>query len=300
MLGGMERRVMLRMDISNLRLAELRSLLATARKRGQDALAQQIEAEIASRGRSQPAKPAPLVLEADEVLPIDLEPVDLEPGEPEFEHQSAEMDPGPAFEPEDVGPIGFGPAPDDFAFQSPRRAKRRPTRRWPMGLAVAGLLTAGAAMTWGLNGAPALLRDQNQPAPSVVAAAPSPAPRAMTVRTETPAPPPTPAADEPEPPPVVAKAEPARERPSRLDPCAAPPSPAERLLCNDLALNLLDHEMREAYGRAMDAGADPVALRESQAAWRRARDPTADPRALASLYDSRIRELKAAAEPPPP
>ena len=86
----------------------------------------------------------------------------------------------------------------------------------------------------------------------------------------------------------------------RLDPCATPPSPADRLLCNDLALNLLDHEMRAAYGRAMEAGADPVALRESQSAWRRSRDPTADARALAGLYDRRIRELEAAAAPPSP
>ena len=75
-----------------------------------------------------------------------------------------------------------------------------------------------------------------------------------------------------------------------------PFSPADRALCGDLALNLLDHEMRDAYGRAMEAGADPIALRESQAAWRRARDPLSDSSALASLYDRRIRELRAAAE----
>jgi len=99
---------------------------------------------------------------------------------------------------------------------------------------------------------------------------------------------------------VDAKAEPARDRPSRLDPCATPPSPADRLLCSDLALSLLDHEMRDAYRHAVEAGADPVALRESQAEWRRARDPVADARTLAGLYDTRIRELNAAALPSPP
>ena len=93
-------------------------------------------------------------------------------------------------------------------------------------------------------------------------------------------------------------AEPAR--PTRLDPCATPPTPADGLLCRDLALNLLDHEMREAYGRAIIAGADPITLRDSQADWRRTRDPIADPRALADVYDRRIRELEAEAEPPPP
>jgi hypothetical protein len=283
MLGGMERRAMLRMDISTLRLSELRSLLMTARVRGRDALAEQIEAEIASRGRSRRAKAAPLAFEADEVLPID-------PGTRALD----EPDPPAAFEADDASPIDFGSAPDDFVFR-PSKGDRPPARRWPIGLAVAGVLTVGAAATWGLNGAPALLRDT----PVVVAAAPSPAPRAMTVRTT--APPATPPADAPEPPPTLeAKAEPARERPSRLDPCAAPPSPADRLLCSDLALNLLEHEMRDAYRHAVEAGADPVALRESQAEWRRTRDPVADARTLAGLYDRRIRELNAAALPPPP
>jgi uncharacterized protein YecT (DUF1311 family) len=85
---------------------------------------------------------------------------------------------------------------------------------------------------------------------------------------------------------------------TRLDPCATPPTPADRALCNDLALNLLSHEMRDAYGRALSAGADPEAIRESQAAWRRTRDPVSDPRALAEIYDRRIRELKAAAAAP--
>lgn len=260
---------MLRIDVSSLRLSELRSLLASARARGNDALAEQLEAELAARTSGR----APL----------------------------KEPDPEPPFENDDVLPIDVGP-PLAFEFElSPR--DRAAARRWPMvGLVATGIVTAGAALAWGLSGAPGLPRGDAPTATPAAATAPSPAPRAMTVRAEPIShPPETPPPVEPpaEPAPqAVAAAEPAR--PPRLDPCATPPSPAERLLCSDLALNLLDHEMREAYGRAIVAGADPIALRDSQADWRRTRDPIADPRALAAAYDRRIRELEAAADPPPP
>jgi len=264
----MERCLMLRIDVSSLRLSELRSLLASARARGNDALAEQLEAELAARASGR----APL----------------------------REPDPEPPFENDDVLPIDVGP-PLAFEFElSPR--DRAAARRWPMvGLVATGIVTAGAALAWGLSGAPRLPRGDAPTATPAAATAPSPAPRAMTVRAEPisspPVTPPVAPAAAPTPQ-VVAEAEPAK--PSRLDPCATPPSPADRLLCRDLALNLLDHEMREAYGRAIIAGADPITLRESQAEWRRARDPIADPRALAEVYDQRIRELEAEAEPAPP
>lgn len=279
--GGVEHYDMLRIDVSSLRPSELRSLLANARARGNVALAEQFEAELAARA----ARRAPAA------LPI---------GGP-----YAAPDAEPPFENDDVLPIDVGPPIDDFAleFSRPRRAPNR----WPVAaLVAAGLVTAGAALAWTLAGAPGPPRGESPPAAAPVSASTPPrtALRAMTVRPEPIAPPATaapsavePLAD-PEPPPVVAKAEPAR--PARLDPCAAPPAPADRLLCRDLALNLLEHEMREAYGRAITSGADPIALRDSQAAWRRTRDPIADPHALAAAYDRRIRELESTAEPSPP
>jgi hypothetical protein len=254
---------MLRMDISSLRRSELRNLLANARARGQDGLADEIEAQLA-RADNHAVVPSEIrtwAVPADEVLPMDPEP-------------------GLAL---DLG-IADRPAP----------------RRRPVGLfaaLAAGLVVLGSGLAWSLNGEPGLPRAE-APVPAAAPKAP-PAPRAMALRVA-----PTPVVAEAEAPPakpeptVVAVAEPVRERPTRLDPCARPPSPADRLLCGDLALNLLDHEMRDAYGRAMEAGADPLALRESQTAWRRTRDPIGDPRALAEVYDRRIRDLKAAAEAP--
>jgi hypothetical protein len=272
----MEHCVMLRIDVSSLRPSEVRSLLANARARGNVALAEQLEAELAARaaGRSQAAQPI------------------------------EEPDPEPPFENDDVLPIEVGPPSLDFAFERAARERGRP-RRWPLGLIAAGAVAAGGAAAWTLAGAPGLPLDKARPATPVAArvAAP-PAPRAMTLRAAvapSPAPDPVSPVMTPPPPEVGAAAvEAPRARPARLDPCATPPSPADRALCNDLSLNLLDHEMREAYGRAMEAGADPIALRDGQAQWRRARDPVADARTLAELYDRRIRELKAAATAPPP
>jgi hypothetical protein len=265
---------MLRIEVSSLRLSELRSLLASAQARGNDALAEQLEAELAARASGRAPLRAP--------------------------------DPEPPFENDDVLPIDVGPPLEDFTFELPR-ADRRPARRWPVfGVVAAGMVAAGAALAWGLSGAPGLPRGESVTAAPVAATAPPPAPRAMTVRADPISPPPAKMPAEPtaesappaeQAPQAVVEAEPAPA--TRRDPCASPPSPAERLLCRDLALNLLDHEMREAYGRAIIAGADPITLRESQAEWRRMRDPIADPRALAEVYDQRIRELEAEAEPPP-
>ncbi|HEY0649834.1 hypothetical protein [Phenylobacterium sp.] len=261
---------MLRIDVSSLRLSEVRSLLASARARGQDALAEQLEAELTARASGR----APL----------------------------RQPDPEPPFENDDVLPIDVGPPLEDFTFEL-SQPTRAPARRKPIiGLVLAGVVTAGAAVAWVLSGAPGLPGGDSPAAvPTAATAPPPPVPRAMTVRADIAPPAETPPPVEPpaEPAPrTVAEAEPAP--PSRLDPCATPPSPADRLLCRDLALNLLEHEMREAYGRAIIAGADPITLRESQADWRRTRDPIADPRALAAAYDRRIRELEAAAAPPPP
>ena len=57
----------------------------------------------------------------------------------------------------------------------------------------------------------------------------------------------------------------------------------------------MDVELKEAYIRALNARADPVALGRDQAAWRHARDGVSDPDRLEGLYDQRIRELDAVA-----
>lgn len=261
---------MLRIDLSALSRAELRRLLAAARARGQTGLTDQLQAELAARAAGKGASDA-----VSRLLP-------------------------PAFDEDETEPMKAPAGLPELSVAAPGR-RPRSASRGPLAFAILGILAAVGGAAWGLNGAPGWPGPRPAPGPAtrpaaaIAAAAPAAgAPRAMVARVE----PVPPAAAGVAPPPIRAAAPsppPERPAPRRLDPCAAPPTPADRLLCNDLGLNLLDHEMRDAYGRAMAAGADPVALRDSQAAWRRARDPTGDPRALAQLYGRRIRELKAQA-----
>jgi hypothetical protein len=246
---------MLGIDLSTLGVAELRRLLAVAEQRGQDALAEQIRAELAARGpRGAPRRRRP----ADE---------------------------DPAFEPE---PMRLPEAElPEVAFER----RPAPRRRTGLGGIVAVGGVAAAAAAWALAGAPGL--PAKTPPPARLAAA-AEAPRAMTARVQPPPVAPPPPAPAPTPEPIVAaRPEPPPETPPRrLDPCAQPGSPADGLVCRDLALQLLAHELTVAYGRALSAGADPAELRRAQAAWRQARDPVTNPQALARLYDQRIRDLK--------
>jgi len=263
---------MLGFDISALSGPELRRLLAQAQARGQDTLAEQLRAELAQRGpggrRLRPAEPRPPAEDA-------------------------------AWEP---GPIMIETLPSDLELgdlELDARSETAPRRRWPLvvGVAAAAALAAGA-VGWGLGGA-RWLPDAPVPKPAPTApprlemarAAPAAAPPGDQAKAleEDAAAAPAPAPPEPE----------VRGPPPRLDPCARPPTPADRLVCNDLALDMLDHEMRDAYARALSAGADPAAVRDAQAAWRQARDAASDPQSLARLYDRRIRELEAAATASP-
>ena len=254
---------MLRIDLTALGQSDLRRLLAAAEGRGQGALADDLRAELAARAAGErSASPAPPSFDADD----------------------------------DTLPMAVTDAASDLWL--PPDATRRAARR-PFALPVVlALLVAGGATAWAVNGAPGLERSEPTPgpaAPAVMVAAPAPAPpapRAMVARAD-PIPAPPPPAEMTAPRSVHVE----RPAPRRLDPCAAPPTPADRALCGDLGLNLLEHEMREAYGQAMMSGVDTAALRDSQAAWRRMRDPTSDHRALAQLYDRRIRDLKAMQAP---
>lgn len=284
---------MLRIEMSGLTRAELRRLLAAAEARGQAELAEGFRAELAARAAGgDDGPPQPMAFdEFDED----------EPGPITFHDD----EPGPILAPRDPTRLA-AEDPTPLAFEAADR-RARAKRQWPVGLVAVAVLAVGGATVWGVSRAPEW----------------PPEPRAMTFRsasTRAPvaapppkAPPPSPPAVAEAPPPEPtpqATAEPASKAaaeaapkvatqaapepgPRRVDPCARPPTPADRLLCNDLALNLLERELRDAYGRALSAGADPAAVRASQAEWRRARDPTSDPRALAGLYDRRIRELKA-------
>lgn len=286
---------MLRIDLSILNRAELLRLRDQAQARGQAGLADQVQAELDARAAGG-AAPRPLAQPADEG--------------------------------DDVAPMR---APDEpFAGADDLRldgvGRPAPRRRRPLAFGLAAVAAAfGVAFGWGFLGAPGLPRPAPpEPAPAAapasprVAVTPAPAtPRAAVARLDPPvapepqaAPPPAqpehrPPKPAPEPPPPALKArsadtaaDDAVSRPRRVDPCANPPTPADRLLCHDLALNLLERELRDAYGRALDAGVDPVALRADQAAWRAERDPVSDPRTLARLYDRRIRDLRAQAVGP--
>jgi hypothetical protein len=83
-------------------------------------------------------------------------------------------------------------------------------------------------------------------------------------------------------------------RAAATDACAAEPTPADREICGDEALQRLQRELRQAYAEALDAHQDRALLRQRQLAWRSVRDGVSDPQRLARLYEERIRKLNAA------
>ena len=161
------------------------------------------------------------------------------------------------------------------------------------------------------------------PAALVRAAAPSADPQAriadvqrlMRVVTGAAAPPPAaptarPALEtsRPEPQPTLQKASaaaPTATKPARPR-AAAGPRPcrlgstwADRAVCNNPRLEAQHRRMRQAYERALAAGADPLVIDRAQAEWREARN-NASRGDLGALYARRIRDLDAAARAPRP
>ncbi|HVI32696.1 lysozyme inhibitor LprI family protein [Phenylobacterium sp.] len=154
---------------------------------------------------------------------------------------------------------------------------------------------------------PATVPARPSPPPPLRAAAPARTPAAAPARVER----------------VVARAAPAerpklqkasaparKARPARkalapiggpaLGRCLAEPTPAERALCLNPDLRTADQRMREAYDKALAAGADRQALDREQAEWRTARNMAAHSKdAVAKLYDQRIEQLTARTEDPP-
>lgn len=186
------------------------------------------------------------------------------------------------------GPTPRSPTPEpDLPLDRGGGSRRR--RRRMLGLGVMAVGAAGAALAWTLSSiyAPVPPRSQSQPQPQ---------PRAMIARTAPVATeaPPLPVVQPP--PDVTRRPKPeVKTAPSRRDPCATAPTPADRLVCSDLGLAQLHRELLEAYAHALNARVDPTVVNEDQAAWRRARAGIADPTRLGQLYADRIRELNAAA-----
>jgi uncharacterized protein YecT (DUF1311 family) len=169
-------------------------------------------------------------------------------------------------------------------------------------------------------GADALASGDQARVPVVVApvAPPAPPPRApgrlqtlppdMAAAAGGQTPPPQTASNAPDdaaarPPEPAAAAEPNPEPPpaapyrTSFD-CGTARPGAEEMVCEDPALAAADRRMARAYRHALDAGADPDALRHDQREWAAVREDAAfdSPGALAQVYAQRIRELNQIAD----
>lgn len=84
------------------------------------------------------------------------------------------------------------------------------------------------------------------------------------------------------------------ERNLEVGRCADAGSQAEAVVCADPRLAAADRRLRQAYDRALDAGASPRRLDRQQGRWLAAREDAAreDPRAVAEVYEARIAELE--------
>ncbi len=76
--------------------------------------------------------------------------------------------------------------------------------------------------------------------------------------------------------------------------CADAASYAEEMVCAEPPLVVADRRLRQAYDRALDAGASPRRLGRQQSRWLDAREAAAreGPRAVAWIYEARIAELE--------
>jgi len=109
----------------------------------------------------------------------------------------------------------------------------------------------------------------------------APAPRMPLLRVNVPAPVPTVQRFD-EPPQIETRG------------CRDAGSYAEEVVCGDPRLAAADRRLRQAYDRALEAGASPRRLDRQQGRWLAAREDAArdDPRAVADVYEARIAELE--------
>jgi uncharacterized protein YecT (DUF1311 family) len=94
----------------------------------------------------------------------------------------------------------------------------------------------------------------------------------------------------------LAKAQPPPRKARAASGCALKSTPADRLLCANPTLKVQERRMKEAYEKALAAGADPLVIDRGQAEWRAVRNAAATRGELADLYARRTRELTEAAE----
>ncbi|WP_334164357.1 hypothetical protein [Phenylobacterium sp.] len=302
----------MQLDLTSLSASELRSLLDSARGRGQAAQSYQILQEMARRregdpkppGRRRPAEPR--FIELDLGDPLERRDEDDQLAMPDPPASTAEAD-------GDADPL----AGLTLASPPPGPPAKRPRgRRGPPALVVfaAGAsvgVAAGVALAmWTGVGASRAL----SPAPPAAQAAAVQQPAGLTsavaeIGPSPAAPVETAAADAPAlegldvvlTPPEFPDAlkEATAGAPERLsaagpDACSSEPTPADRAICADPALQRLQRELRQAYAEALEAHADRSLLRQRQLVWRDARSGVDDPERLAGLYEQRIRKLVAA------
>lgn len=297
----------LQLDLSTLSGPDLRSLLNTARERGQAQQSYLILQEMARR---------------------------REGGDPGLKKRASRQDRGePRFIALDLGdplerldPLDE-PEPDpvdELRLERDPDPDPPPPRRWSAGMFTAGAVVGLIVGAFAGSVGEALMRPSSELAAfkQEVAAepAPPPAPKVADAPLVAPAelaeaPPPAepvmevaaadevPALDdaeavhdeaiaaEPAPEPA-AKKELAEAETPRTCPGAA--TPADRAICGDAELEKLQRDLRRAYAAALDAHADRDVLRQRQLAWRDARSDVSDPHRLVALYSERIRKLNAA------
>ena len=300
---------MLGIDLATLSRPELQRLLKVALERGDGPLAERLEWELGSRGNGGGRRAPPVAV----APPPQDDPGEENPredlGEAAVDVMESDVEPDAEL---------FWREPIALEPTAPHPASARGGLLL-VGL-VAGCLISGGVF-WGLgqmDRSPAA-RSAQAPAPRAMAARPleaAPAPRPEPTVAAPQAAPVVPAAKPPvevatkaappkemiarkerapRPPPAVrlAEAEATTRTPVQSGACARS-TPADRLVCNDLSLQLFDLRLQEAYRGALNARVDPVIVGEGQAAWRRARDEVSDPQRLARLYNQRIHELDAA------
>jgi uncharacterized protein YecT (DUF1311 family) len=306
---------MLGIDLSTLSRPELQRLLKVTLERGDGALAERLEWELESRGKGGGRRMVP-VAPPPQDDPDEDDPDEEESGETLDEAAAEVIEPDVkpfTLEPLTLEPIGREPT-------APRPASGRGGLLLLVLGLVAGCLISGGVF-WGLGwmdrsppaqsaqaptlramvASPLELAPPPRPEPAPVAPDAAPLVPAMKppVEVATKAAPPeeTIAKKEPpsRPPPTVrlAEADVTTRKPVKSGACARS-TPADRLVCNDLSLQLFDLQLQDAYRRALNARVDPTVVGEGQEAWRRVRDEVSDPQRLAHLYNERIQELDAA------
>ncbi|MBL8555469.1 MAG: hypothetical protein JNL41_14435 [Phenylobacterium sp.] len=283
---------MLQLDLSTLSGPDLRSLLDTARDRGQAQQSYLILQEMARRRDGGDPGLRKRASRRDRSEPRFIE---LDLGDP-LERIAFEDEATP-------DPI------DDLRLERAPDPDPPPRRRWSAGVFTAGALVGLVVGAFAGSVGQAFVRPSSELAQFRAEVEAAPAPPPVPRETDAPLVAPAELADAPPPAPPIAAAEPAAPEPAATEPaaeqepataetprpCPGAVTPADRAICGDAELEKLQHDLRAAYAAALGAHADRDVLRRRQLAWRDARSDVSDPHRLAALYSERIRRLNAAA-----